>query len=118
MKKLKDKIVFLTDGNSGMGKVSALQYPEKGGTFVLVNLEDKIYKLSIYEIMTLCAKCNFKVLDISNIVRIKQALDFTIEKLYRIYFPIKNYLKIGSAFLLIVLSITGFMSLYIYVIYK
>jgi NADP-dependent 3-hydroxy acid dehydrogenase YdfG len=118
MKKLESKIVFNTGKNSGIGKASALNFAAKGATVVIAELENNIYRQSIDEMMDLWVKCHFVAIDLLNVSRVKQALNTTVEKIWRIDFPIKNYLKIGSAFLLIVLSLIGFMALYFHAIYK
>jgi NADP-dependent 3-hydroxy acid dehydrogenase YdfG len=118
MKKLIHKIEFTTGRYSGIGKTSALEYAQKRVIVVKSDLENKIYKLSINENMALWTKCHFVAIDLSSVFWMKQALYITVEKFGRIDFPIKDYLKIGGAFLLVVLSIIGFMVLYFHAIYK
>lgn len=111
-------MVFTTGRNFSIRKTSALEYAKKGVRVFKTDLENKIYKLSINENMAFWVKYHFIAIDLSNVHRTKQALNTNVEKFRRLDFPIKNYLKIGSAFLLIILSIIGFMALYFYAIYQ
>jgi len=43
MKKLENKIVFITDGNSGIGKASALEASKEGATFLVADFGGKYF---------------------------------------------------------------------------
>ena len=43
MKKLENKIVFITGGNSGIGKASALEAAREGETVVIADLGGKYF---------------------------------------------------------------------------
>jgi NAD(P)-dependent dehydrogenase (short-subunit alcohol dehydrogenase family) len=55
MKRLENKIVFITGGNSGIGKASALESAREGATLVVADLENKDHKQTLEEITVLGA---------------------------------------------------------------
>ena len=53
MKKLEDKVVFITGGNSGIGKASALEAAREGAIIVVADLASKDHGETIAEIKAL-----------------------------------------------------------------
>lgn len=90
MKKLENKIVFITGGNSGIGKASALESAREGATLVVADLENKDHKQTLEEITVLGAKCLFVPIDVSNVESVKQAINTTVEKFDRLDIAFNN----------------------------
>jgi NAD(P)-dependent dehydrogenase (short-subunit alcohol dehydrogenase family) len=47
MRKLENKIVFITGGNSGIGKASALEAAREGATVIIADLEKNDHQQTI-----------------------------------------------------------------------
>lgn len=90
MKKLKDKIVFITGGNSGIGKASALEAAKEGATIIIADLENRDHKQTLDEISALGAKCLFVAIDVSDVNSVKQAINTTVEKFGRLDVAFNN----------------------------
>jgi NAD(P)-dependent dehydrogenase (short-subunit alcohol dehydrogenase family) len=78
MKKLENKIVFITGGNSGIGKASALEAAREGATVVVADLAGKDHEETIREIKALGAKCMFVPIDVSDVESVKLAILTTV----------------------------------------
>ncbi len=57
MKRLENKIVFITGGNSGIGKASGLAAAREGATVVVADLPGSDHEQTLKEISALGAKC-------------------------------------------------------------
>lgn len=55
MKKLENKIVFITGGNSGIGKASAIEAAKEGATIVVADLEKSNHEQTMKDISALGA---------------------------------------------------------------
>ena len=78
MKKLEDKVVFITGGNSGIGKASALEAAREGAIIVVEDLASKDHGETIAEIKALGAKCMFVPIDVSDVESVKMAILTTV----------------------------------------
>ena len=78
MKKLENKVVFITGGNSGIGKASALEAAREGAIIVVADLAGKDHGETIAEIKALGAKCMFVPIDVSDVESVKMAILTTV----------------------------------------
>lgn len=90
MKRLENTIVFITGGNSGIGKASALEAAREGATIVVADLEKTNHDQTIKEIKALGAECFFVPIDVSDVNSVKQAITTTVAKFGRLDFAFNN----------------------------
>jgi NAD(P)-dependent dehydrogenase (short-subunit alcohol dehydrogenase family) len=90
MKRLENKIVFITGGNSGIGKASAREAAREGAVIVIADLADKDHQQTLDQITALGAKCLFVPIDVSNVDSVKQAILTTVEKFGRLDVAFNN----------------------------
>jgi NAD(P)-dependent dehydrogenase (short-subunit alcohol dehydrogenase family) len=67
MKKLENKIVFITGGNSGIGKACALAAAKEATTIVIADLPINDLSETLKEIEALGAKCMFVPIDVADV---------------------------------------------------
>lgn len=90
MKRLENKIVFITGGSSGIGKASALEAAREGATIVVADLEKSNHEQTINEIAALGAICLFVPIDVSDVNSVKKAIATTVEKFGRLDVAFNN----------------------------
>jgi NAD(P)-dependent dehydrogenase (short-subunit alcohol dehydrogenase family) len=90
MKKLEKKIVFITGGNSGIGKASALEAAREGATVVVADLADADHKQTLAEIAKLGGECLFVPVDVSDVGSVRQAISSTVEKFGKLDIAFNN----------------------------
>lgn len=90
MRKLENKIVFITGGNSGIGKASALEAAREGATIVIADLEKNDHQQTIDEIAALGVTCLFIPLDVSDVNSVKQAITKTVDQFGRLDIAFNN----------------------------
>lgn len=97
MKKLKSKIVFITGGNSGIGKASALEAAREGATIVIADLPTNDHSDTLNEIEALGAKCMFLPIDVADVESVKNAIKKTVEEYGRLDIALNNAGIAGTA---------------------
>ena len=90
MKRLENKIIFITGGNSGIGKASAMEAAREGGTIIVADLPGSNHKQTMFDIAALGAKCLFVPIDVSDVNSVKNAINITVEKFGRIDVAFNN----------------------------
>jgi NAD(P)-dependent dehydrogenase (short-subunit alcohol dehydrogenase family) len=90
MKRLENKVVFITGGNSGIGKASALEAARQGATVVVADLETKNHQVTMNDIKALGAKCMFVPIDVSNVESVKMAIITTVAEFGRLDVAFNN----------------------------
>jgi len=90
MKKLENKIVFITGGNSGIGKASCLEAAREGAVVVVADLPTVDHRETIRELEEIGAQCLFVPIDVTDIVSVKQAIYTTIQKFGRLDVAFNN----------------------------
>lgn len=90
MGKLENKVVFITGGNSGIGKAAALEAAREGATVVVADLEGKDYLETLTEIKALGAKCMFVPIDVSDVESVKLAILTTVAEFGRLDVAFNN----------------------------
>lgn len=90
MKKLENKVVFITGGASGIGKASAIEAAKEGATVVIADLPNSKYEETLKEVNALGAKSLFVPIDVSDVESVKQAIQTTVAKFGRLDVALNN----------------------------
>lgn len=90
MKKLENKIVFITGGNSGIGKAAALEAAREGAKVVVADLVSKEHDEILHEINALGSECMFVPIDVSDVESVKKAINMTVERFGRLDVAFNN----------------------------
>ncbi len=97
MKKLQDKIVFITGGNSGIGKAEALEAAREGATVVIADLAGSNHQKTLEEISALGGESLFVPIDVSDVESVKLAISSTVSRFGRLDVAFNNA-GIGAAY--------------------
>lgn len=97
MKKLENKIVFITGGNSGIGKACALAAAKEGATIAVADLPNSDYSQSMNEIKALGAECMFVPINVADVESVKNAITKTVEEYGRLDIALNNAGIAGTA---------------------
>jgi NAD(P)-dependent dehydrogenase (short-subunit alcohol dehydrogenase family) len=90
MKRLENKIVFITGADSGIGKAAAVEAAREGATVVVADLIGTDHQQTISEVEALGAKCLYVPIDVSDVNSVKQAIATTVEKFGRLDVAFNN----------------------------
>ena len=90
MKKLENKIVFVTGGNSGIGKAACLEAAREGATVVVADLAKSDHEQTIKDIIALGNQSLFVPIDVSDVNSVKAAIATTVEKFGRLDVAFNN----------------------------
>jgi len=90
MKKLANKIVFITGGNSGIGKAACLEAAREGAIVVVADLVSKEHDETLRELRELGAECMFVPINVSDVESVKNAINATVEKYGRLDVAFNN----------------------------
>ena len=90
MKKLQSKVVFITGGNSGIGKEAAIEAAKEGAIVVIADLTGSDHRETIQEISDLDATCMFVPIDVSDVESVKAAINATVDRFGRLDVAFNN----------------------------
>jgi NAD(P)-dependent dehydrogenase (short-subunit alcohol dehydrogenase family) len=90
MKKLENKVVFITGGASGIGKASAIEAAKEGATVVIADLPNSKHEETLKELNVSGAKSLFVPVDVSDVDSVKQAIQITVTKFGRLDVALNN----------------------------
>ncbi|RAJ06659.1 NAD(P)-dependent dehydrogenase (short-subunit alcohol dehydrogenase family) [Chitinophaga skermanii] len=90
MKKLENKVVFITGGNSGIGKASALEAAKEGAIVVVADLPNSHHDETMQELKALGAKTLFVPIDVSDVESVKAAINATVQAFGRLDVALNN----------------------------
>ncbi|ATL48651.1 short-chain dehydrogenase [Chitinophaga caeni] len=90
MKKLENKVVFITGANSGIGKASALEAAKEGATVVVADLPSANHEATMNELKALGGKSLFVPIDVSDVESVKAAIDTTVKTFGRLDIALNN----------------------------
>lgn len=90
MKRLENKVVFITGGNSGIGKAAALESAREGAIVVIADLANCNYQQTLDEITVLGAKTIFVPIDVSDVESVKKAIIATVTEFGRLDVAFNN----------------------------
>ena len=90
MKKLENKIVFITGGNSGIGKACALEAAREGAKIAFADLATVDYAETKRELTALGAANVFIPIDVSDVNSVQLAIDTTVAEFERLDVALNN----------------------------
>ena len=97
MKKLANKVVFITGGASGLGRAAAVAAAAEGGQVVIADLPNSDYHAALAEIKAAGSEGFFVPLDVTDTANVRQAIAATVEKFGRLDVALNNA-GIGEGF--------------------
>lgn len=90
MKRLEDKVVFITGGNSGIGKGCAIEAAKEGAKVVVADLARSDHEKTMQEVGTNGAETLFIPIDVADVASVKNAINATVEKFGRLDVALNN----------------------------
>jgi NAD(P)-dependent dehydrogenase (short-subunit alcohol dehydrogenase family) len=90
MKRLENKVVFVTGGNSGIGKAACLEAAREGATVVVADLAKSDHAQTIQELIALDSQSIFVPINVSDVTSVKAAIATTVEKFGRLDVAFNN----------------------------
>lgn len=97
MKKLENKVVFITGGNSGIGRVSSFEAAKEGATVVIADLPKNDHSETLSKIKSLGAACMFVAIDVADVESVKNAIAKTVQEYGRLDIALNNAGIAGTA---------------------
>ena len=90
MKKLENKVVFITGGASGLGRASAVAAAEEGAKVVIADLPNSDHEAALNDIEAAGAEGCFVPLDVTDSANVQQAIAATVERFGRLDVALNN----------------------------
>ena len=90
MKKLSNKVVFITGGNSGIGKACALKATAEGANVVIADLASADHEATLKELSALGGEHLFVPIDVGNPDSVKAAVAATVQRFGRLDIALNN----------------------------
>lgn len=90
MKKLENKVVFITGANSGIGKACAIQAAKEGAIVAVADLDFVDPTATMNEIKAISPKSIFVPIDVTNEESVKNAIETTVKILGRLDVALNN----------------------------
>ncbi|WP_046243231.1 SDR family NAD(P)-dependent oxidoreductase [Hymenobacter terrenus] len=97
MKKLENKVVFITGGASGLGRAAALAAAEEGAKVVIADLSNSDHQAALAEVGAVGGESLFVPLDVTNSANVQEAIAATVQKFGRLDVALNNA-GIGEGF--------------------
>ncbi|MGY3089602.1 NAD(P)-dependent dehydrogenase (short-subunit alcohol dehydrogenase family) [Hymenobacter sp. UYAg731] len=97
MKKLENKVVFITGGASGLGRAAAVAAAQEGAKVVIADLPRADYAPALAEVQAAGAEALFMPLDVTDSANIQQAIAATVAHFGRLDVALNNA-GIGEGF--------------------
>ena len=98
MKKLENKIVFITGGASGLGRAAAVAAAAEGAQVVIADLPGSDHAAALTEVQAAGAEAAFVPLDVTDSANVQQAIAATVARFGRLDVALNNA-GIGEGFL-------------------
>lgn len=90
MKKLDGKIVFVTGGNSGIGKACAVAAAREGAKLVIADLAASKHEETVEELIALGSEVLFVPIDVASVDSVKAAITATVQHFGRLDVALNN----------------------------
>ena len=84
MKRLENKVVFITGGASGLGRAAAVAAAAEGAQVVIADLPGSDYPAALAEVQAAGAEALFVPLDVTDSANVQQAIAATVAKFGRL----------------------------------
>lgn len=97
MKKLENKVVFITGGSSGLGRAAAVAAAEEGAKVVIADLPGSDHAAALIEVQAAGTEAVFIPLDVTDSANIRQAIATTVAQFGRLDVALNNA-GIGEGF--------------------
>ena len=97
MKKLENKVVFITGGASGLGRAAAVAAATEGAKVVIADLPRSDHAAALAEVQAAGAEARFVPLDVTDSANIQQAIAATVAQFGRLDVALNNA-GIGEGF--------------------
>lgn len=97
MKKLENKVVFITGGSSGLGRAAAVAAAEEGAKVVIADLPGSDHAAALIEVQATGTEAVFIPLDVTDSANIRQAIATTVAQFGRLDVALNNA-GIGEGF--------------------
>ena len=97
MKKLENKVVFITGGASGLGRAAAVAAAAEGAKVVIADLPRSDYAPALAEVQAVGAEALFVPLDVTDSANIQEAIAATVARFGRLDVALNNA-GIGEGF--------------------
>lgn len=97
MKKLENKVVFITGGASGLGRAAAVAAAEEGAKVVIADLPGSDHAAALVKVRAAGAEAVFIPLDVTDSANIQQAIAATVAQFGRLDVALNNA-GIGEGF--------------------
>ena len=88
--KLKNKVVYITGGGSGIGKACALAFAKEGCKVVIADIDEKNGKKVVKQIEKMGGKAHAIAVDTSDSAAVKDSIDETIKKFKKLDIAVNN----------------------------
>ncbi len=90
MEGIKEKVIFITGGNSGLGKATAIEFAKAGAKIAITARREQEGKDTVKELQELGAEAMFIQCDVTQEEQVKNAVQKTVEKFGTIHFAFNN----------------------------
>ena len=90
MKKLENKVVFITGGSSGLGRAAAVAAAHEGAQVVIADLPGSDHAAALAEINAAGTEALFVPLDVTSSANVQQAIAATVEAFGRLDVALNN----------------------------
>lgn len=93
MKKLENKVVFITGGNSGIGKACAIEVAKAGAMVMIADLPSVDHEPTLNEIRTAAdgnEETDFVSVDVADSQSVQQAIDTTVQRFGKLDVALNN----------------------------
>ena len=90
MKKLENKVVFITGGSSGLGRAAAIAAAQEGAKVVIADLPNSDHAAALADVQAAGAEAVFVPLDVTDSANIQQAIATTVAQFGRLDVALNN----------------------------
>ena len=99
MKRFEGKVVVITGGGSGMGKISCTLFAQEGASVCVVDINEKTAQATANEIIAAGGKAKAYAIDITKEEAVKALFDDAVATFGRldVYFTIAGISPVGTA---------------------
>lgn len=90
VRRLADKVVFITGGNAGIGKACALQAAREGARVVIADLASSAHEETMRELSEVASAALFVPIDVASSASVKAAIEATVAQFGQLDVALNN----------------------------